>query len=178
MDIWSENKYLNVCINILIFLVGINFFHYGQLLLPVICLLIFIDNKLQFKVNSPLTFIILCLFGISFYAFSYQLGFYSVMGFTLPMAYYIGCNIRNSNPDKVIKVIYLLAISMACHLLLNEVFELIVHGVHGFFYSSSHYDIWMNGKVSSTLIALDLDLLIACLYYLCFHEDICVHWQS
>ncbi|MBQ2582778.1 MAG: hypothetical protein II577_02635, partial [Erysipelotrichaceae bacterium] len=92
--IWSENKVINLAVNVLLFLIGINFLHYGQLILPVICLLLFIDNKLQFKVNSPMTFIVLCLFAISFYAFSYKMGFYSVMGFTLPMAYYIGSNIK------------------------------------------------------------------------------------
>ena len=144
--------------------------HYGQLLLPVICFILFIDNKLQFKVNNVFIFVILCLFGISFYAFSYKLGFYSVMGFTLPMAYYIGSNIKTENEDNVKKVVYLLAISMALHVVLNSVYEIIVHGKHGFFFSSSHYDIWTQDKIVSTAIAIDIDLLIACFYYLLFHE--------
>ena len=169
-NIWSENKYINLLINLLLFLVGINFFHYGQLLLPIICLILFIDNRLDFKVNSVKVFVILCLFGVSFYAFSYKLGFYSVMGFTLPMAYYIGSNIKAKDENSVKKVIYLLAISMALHVVLNSVYEIIVHGKHGFFFSSSHYDIWTRDKIVSTAIAVDIDLLLACFYYLLFHE--------
>lgn len=170
-NIWSDNRYINLLVNFLLFMVGVNFLHYGQLLLPIICLILFVDNKLQFKVNKPLVFITLCLFAISFYGFSYNLGFYSVMGFTLPMAYYIGSNIKDNNEDKIKKVIYLLAFSMCIHLILNSIYEYIVHGPDGFFFSSSHYDIWTRGKVSSTLIAIDIVLLIGCLYYLIFHEN-------
>ena len=169
-NIWSNSKYINMIINCLLFLVGINFLHYGQLLLPIICLILFIDNKLQFKVNRPSIFVLLCLFGISFYAFSYQLGFYSVMGFTLPMAYYIGSNIRKPDETKVKNIILLLAFAMSSHLILNSIYEYIVHGKDGFFFSSSHFDIWLGQKVSSTLIAIDIVLLVACLYYLLFHE--------
>lgn len=168
--IWSDNVYVNTAINCLLFLTGINFLHYGQLFLPVICLILFIDNKLVFKVNQPKVFILLCLFAVSFYAFSYQLGFYSVMGFTLPMTYYIGSNVKFKSEDNVRKLFYLVAFSMAMHVILNAVYEFVVHGVHGFFYSSSHYDIWVGDKVSSTLIAIDIDIAIACLYYLLFHE--------
>ena len=169
-NIWSENKYVNLLVNCLMFLVGINFFHYGQLFLPIICLILFIDHKLAFKVNNPGVFILLCLFGVSFYGFSYQLGFYSVMGFTLPMAYYIGSNLKDKNVENVRKVIYLLALGMGTHLILNSIYELIVHELNGFLFSSSHYDIWTRQKKTSTMIAIDLDLLIACLYYLLFHE--------
>ena len=102
-NIWSDNKYINLCINILLFMLGINFLHYGQLILPIICFLLFVDNKLKFKVNNPITFVVLCLFGISFYAFSYKLGFYSVMGFTCPMAYYIGSNMKHPSEDNIKK---------------------------------------------------------------------------
>ncbi len=168
--IWSENKFVDLSVNCLLFLVGVNFMHYGQLFLPLICLILFIDNKLQFRVNSPIVFVILCLFGVSFYGFSYQLGFYSVMGFTLPMAYYIGSNLRKKDTESVRKVIYLLALSMATHVILNSVYELIVHELNGFLYSSSHYDIWTRQKKTSTMIAIDLDILIACLYFLLVHE--------
>ena len=168
--IWSENKYVNLLISILVFLVGINFLHYGQLFLPIICFVLFVDNKLQFRVNDPRIFVLLCLFGIGFYAFSYQLGFYSVMGFTLPMAYYIGSNIKSKEEEQIKKVIFLLAIAMAMHVVLNSIYEYIVHGTHGFFFSSSHYDIWMREKIMNTAIALDADLLIACFYYIFFHE--------
>ena len=169
-NIWSDNKYINLCINILLFLTGINFLHYGQLILPIICFLLFVDNKLQFKVNNPITFVVLCLFGISFYAFSYKLGFYSVMGFTCPMAYYIGSNMKHPNEDNIKKIIYLFAIAMGCHVILNSIYEYIVHGHHGFFQSTTHYDFWTKEKISNTSTAINADFILGCLYYLFFHE--------
>ena len=168
-NIWSENKYINLCINILLFLAGINFLHYGQLILPVICLLLFVDRKMKFYVNSPLTFVVLCLFAVSFYYFSVK-DFYCVMGFTLPMAYYIGCNIHEVNEEKIRKVIYLLAISMGLHVVLNAIIEAILHGHHGFFFSSTHYDFWTREKISNTATAINIDILLGCVYYLIFHE--------
>ena len=168
-NIWSENKYINLCINILLFLTGINFLHYGQLILPVICFLLFVDRKMKFYVNSPLTFVVLCLFAVSFYYFSVK-DFYCVMGFTLPMAYYIGCNIREVNEEKIRKVIYLLAISMGLHVVLNAIIEAILHGHHGFFFSSTHYDFWTREKISNTATAINIDILLGCVYYLIFHE--------
>lgn len=168
-NIWSENKYINLCINILLFLTGINFLHYGQLILPVICLLLFVDRKMKFYVNSPLTFVVLCLFAVSFYYFSVK-DFYCVMGFTLPMAYYIGCNIHEVNEEKIRKVIYLLAISMGLHVVLNAIIEAILHGHHGFFFSSTHYDFWTREKISNTATAINIDILLGCVYYLIFHE--------
>ena len=169
-QIWSQNRYINLLVNVLLFLTGINFFHYGQLILPVICFILFIENKLQFKVNNPKIFILLCLFAVSFYAFSYQLGFYSVMGFTLPMAYYIGCNMKNPTEDNIKKVIYLFAIAMALHVVLNSIYEYIVHGREKFFMSTTHYDFWTKEKISNTSTAINIDLLLGSLYYLFFHE--------
>ena len=169
-NIWSDNKYMNLAINILLFLVGINFLHYGQLILPIICFLLFIDNKLHFKVNSPFIFVVLCLFAVSFYAFSYQLGFYSVMGFTCPMAYYIGSNIKHPSEENIRKVIYLFAISMGLHVVLNAIIELILHGVNGFFFSSSHYDFWTRQKISNTGTAINGDYLIGIMYYVLLKE--------
>ena len=123
-NIWSNNKYIEILINIMLFLLGINFMHLGQLFLPLICLLLFIDRKFKFKVNNIKIFIILCLFSISFFIFSYKLGFYAVMGFTLPMAYYIGSNMNEVSQKNVKYVIYILALSMATYLLLNFAFEL------------------------------------------------------
>ena len=168
-NIWSENKYINLCINILLFLTGINFLHYGQLILPVICFLLFVDRKMKFYVNSPLTFVVLCLFAVSFYYFSVK-DFYCVMGFTLPMAYYIGCNIHEVNEEKIRRVIYLLAISMGLHVVLNAIVEVILHGHHGFFFSSTHYDFWTREKISNTATAINIDILLGCVYYLIFHE--------
>ena len=167
--IWSDNKYLDLLIDILIFLTGINFLHYGQLILPVICFLLFIDRKLVFHVHDPLVFIVLCLFAVSFYAFSDK-NFYAVMGFTCPMAYYIGSNMLHRNGDNVKKVIYLLALSMGLHIILSGIYEFIVHGSHGFFHSGTHYDIWTREKMSSTATSLNIDLLTGCLYFLFFHE--------
>ena len=59
---WSNNKKVDALVNILIFLVTINFFHYGQFILPVICLILFIDKKFKFKVNNIKLFVLLCLF--------------------------------------------------------------------------------------------------------------------
>ncbi|MBR4422507.1 MAG: hypothetical protein IKS69_08235, partial [Erysipelotrichaceae bacterium] len=120
--IWSDNKYIDIIINVLLFLTGINFLHYGQLILPIICFILFIDRKLVFKVNSPLTFIVLCLFAVSFYAFSKK-DFYCVMGFTCPMAYYIGSNILYPTEKNLKKIIYLLALSMGFHVILSAIYE-------------------------------------------------------
>lgn len=167
--IWSDNRYVNIAVNVLLFLVGINFFHYGQLFLPMICFILFLDNRLQFKVNNPLVFIVLCLFAVSFYAFSNK-DFYSVMGFTLPMAYYIGSNIKDPDSDKIRKIIYLLAVSMSVHVVLNSIYEFIVHGWYRFFNSSTHYDFWTRDKISNTSTAINIDLLLGSMYYLFFHE--------
>lgn len=170
-NIWSDNKLINLCINILIFLVGINFLHFGQLILPVICFLLFADNRLKFKVNDPKLFIGLCLFGLAFFAFTYKYNaFYSVMGFTCPMAYYIGSNMKHPSEENIKKIVYLFAISMSLHIILNSIYEYIVHGHHGFFMSTTHYDFWTKEKIANTATAVNIDILIGCLYYLIFHE--------
>lgn len=168
--IWSENKIVDLTVNILLFLTGINFMHCGQLFLPVICFILFIDYRFIFKVNQPLIFVLLCLFAVSFYAFSYQIGFYSVMAFICPMAYYIGSNIRKTDEDSVRKMIYLFAIAMGSHIFLDFFRDLFLRGMERIVHSSSHYDIWTNAKISSTAIAMELDLLIGVLYYLFVHE--------
>ncbi len=174
-NIWSENQYVNAIINILLFAMGINVFHYGQLILPVICFILFLDRKLKFYVNDAKVFVILCLFAVSFYAFSNK-DFYSVMGFCLPMAYYIGSNMNNHDAESVKKVIYLLALSMACHVCLNFWYEYhmpykdTIRGFSRISQSSSHYDFWTKGSVSSTATAININLMIGCLYYLFRHE--------
>ena len=168
--IFSDNRYLNTLIITLLFLVGLNVFHYGQILLPIICLLIFIDNKMQFKVNDPKVFIILCLFAVSFYAFSYELGFYAVMAFTFPMAYYIGSNIRECSCENIKKIILLFAFAMGMHILLDIIYEFSIRDAERIINSSSHYDIWLKDKIVSTAIAIDLVYLISCVYYLIYFE--------
>ncbi|MBQ6334401.1 MAG: hypothetical protein IJI46_04985 [Erysipelotrichaceae bacterium] len=167
--IWSDNKYVDLLVDLLLFLTGINFLHYGQLILPVICFILFLDRGMKFRVNDPFVFVILCLFAVSFYAFSIK-DFYCVMGFTLPMAYYIGSNMKYPDEKNVREMIYLLALAMGLHVILNGIFEFIVHGSHGFFFSSTHYDIWTREKISNTATAINIDLILGCLYYLIFHE--------
>jgi len=144
-SMWSDRKYVNIFINILLFLTGINFLHYGQLILPVICLTLFIDNRFRFKVNDLKVFLLLCLFAVSFFAFSYQMGFYSVMGFCLPMAYYIGSNIRNDDQRSIKKLIYIIAFGMACHMVLNFLLEILFwhDRLYYLFGKVTHYDIWL-----------------------------------
>ena len=150
---WSNNKIINITINVLLFCVGINIFHYGQLLLPVICLILFIENGFRFRVNDYKTFIVLCLFAISFFAFSYQLGFYCVMGFCLPMAYYIGSNLKKTSEENVRKVIYIIAFGMAMHMILNFFLELYFwHGRLSYLFNKiSHYDIWLFNTDPNTI---------------------------
>ena len=167
---WSENRYVDLTVNVLLFLTGVNFMHYGQLILPVICFILFLDRRCRFHVHDPKIFILLCLFAVSFYGFSYALGFYSVMGFCCPMAYYIGSNLLNHKEDTIRKAIYLLAAAMACHILLNVGYEIVFRGIDRFLNSSSHYDFWTREKVSTTATAVNLDLLIGCLYHLLLHE--------
>ena len=144
-SMWSDRKYVNIIINVLLFLTGINFLHYGQLILPVICLILFIDNKFRIKVNDLKVFILLCLFAIAFFAFSYQMGFYSVMGFCLPMAYYIGSNIRNDDQKNIKKLIYIIAFGMACHMVCNFLLEILFwhDRLYYLFGKVTHYDIWL-----------------------------------
>ena len=192
---WSEKKYVNILINVLLFCVAINIFHYGQLLLPVICLILFIDNKLQFKVNNPVIFIVLYLFAVSFYAFSYRLGFYCVMGFCLPMAYYIGSNLKDANEENIKKLIYIIAFGMATHMVLNFILELLFwhDDLRYLFSKTSHYDIWLYKldlsllnvhdendlfpfvqfiKVKTTATSMNYIMISAIVYYLARYEKI------
>lgn len=165
-NIWSNNKYIELTINIMLFLLGINFIHLGQLFLPLICLLLFVDRKFIFKVNNIKTFIVLCLFGISFFIFSYKLGFYAVMGFTLPMAYYIGSNMNRSNKNNLKYVIYLLAFSMSTYLLINFAFELTQYPLQNLFAKVRRYDIWTRQLIRPTLLSVHGYILIGTMYYL------------
>lgn len=169
-NIFSKNKYIDIVIKVLLFMMAVNVFHYGQLILPVICLIIFIDNRLKFKVNNPYVFILLCLFAVSFYAFSYKLGFYSVMGFCCPMAYYIGSNLRKNDSESIKEILYIFALGMALHIVMNVFYELSIRGWEKLLNSSAHYDVWTRDKMSSTVTATNLMYLIGCSYYLIFYE--------
>ena len=168
-SIWSNNKYISIVINVLLFLLGINFFHYGQFILPVICLILFINNKYKIKVNNIKTFIVLILFSISYFAFSYKQGFYSVMGFCLPMAYYIGSNIKDTSENSAKSIIYLISFGMICHVMLNFLMDYILNGMW-LFKSSSHYDFWIPGKMPSTITTINCVPIIGFLYYLFKYE--------
>ena len=170
-NIWSNNKYIEILINIMLFLLGINFMHLGQLFLPLICLLLFIDRKFKFKVNNIKIFIILCLFSISFFIFSYKLGFYAVMGFTLPMAYYIGSNMNEVSQKNVKYVIYILALSTATYLLLNFAFELTQYPLVNLFGKVRRYDIWTRELIRPTIISVNAYLLISIFYYVIRYEE-------
>lgn len=166
---WSENRKIDVLVNILIFLVAINFFHYGQLILPLICLILFIDNKYKFNVNNIKVFILLCLFGITFCLFSFKLGFYCVMGFCLPMAYYIGSNIKNHSETSIKRVIYIITLGMISHVILNMIYSYVVVGPD-ILTTQGHYDIWIGSKISDTATAVNYVFIIGILYYVIFYE--------
>ena len=168
-NIWSDKKIIDKIINILLFLVGVNFLHYGQFILPLICLILFIDNRFKLRIKNIKLFIILCLFGITFFAFSYKTGFYSVMGLCLPMAYCIGSNMKNVTEDNVKKIIYILCFGMCTHLVLNFIYDFTIVGTM-VLKKYSHYDIWTGTKVETTGTAVNYVLINAAIYYLCLYE--------
>ncbi|MDO4197484.1 MAG: O-antigen polymerase [Erysipelotrichaceae bacterium] len=170
MGIFSERKIVDYVICGLLGLVAVNFLHYGQFILPLICLILFIDNKFRFNFGDIRIFILLCLFGISFFAFSYKLGFYAVMGFCLPMGYYIGVNIKDPSQDNIKKVLYIIALGMCIHVILNGIYDMYMHINKVNFLSSNHYDFWTRDRMSSTATALNLDILIGMLYYIIRYE--------
>lgn len=169
-NIWSENKYVNLTINVLLFLMATNFLHYGYLLLPIVCLIIFIDNKYKFKVNNVNVFIILCLFGVTFLVFSYKLGFYCLFGMFLPMAYFIGSNVKDKNEEKVKNIIYILTFGMSVHVLLNFGCDLVLRGAE-MFTRNSHLDIWTLDDYSTTQTATNYVFIIGIMYYIFIYEN-------
>lgn len=166
---WSENKKISIIINVLIFLVAINVVHLGQLLLPIICLILFIDNKFKIKLNSISIFIVLCVFAISFFAFSYRLGFYGVMGFTLPMAYYIGSNMKDVNENNIKKIIYIIVAGMVLHIVLNFIYEITIYGVD-VMSKKTRYDFWIRDEIVPTLIGILFTIPFGCVYYVITYE--------
>jgi len=176
---WSDKKYVDYLINILLFAVAINLFHYGQFFLPVICLILFIDHHFRIRVKNAKIFIILSLFALSFLMFSYKLGVYSVMGFCIPMAYYIGGNLKENGEENIRKLIYLLAFGMAAHLVLNFFLELYYwhDNLSYMFNKPSHYDFWLRAKVRTTVMSTDFFLIMSCIYYLLrFEKNKMLKW--
>lgn len=168
-NIWSTNKYVNLTINILLFLLGMNFMHYAQIIIPVICLILFVDNKFKFEVNNIRIFIILCLFGISFLFFARAQGLFAFIGLFVPMAYYVGSNINEITEENVKSIIYIIAFGMMVHVLLNFGLDLYDKGFH-IFYSTSHHDIWTLSDMSESSTSTNYVFFFSLIYYLLFHE--------
>lgn len=169
-NVWSNKKWVNVLINVLLFLLAINIFHYGQFILPIICLILFIDNKFKFNVNNWFNFIILCLFAISFCIFSFKIdAFYSLMGFCVPMAYYIGSNVKDASEINIKTIIYILAFGMATHVVLNFGLDFVVEGIE-MFSSHVHRDIWTLSKIKATVTSVYYTFIIGSIYYLFAYE--------
>lgn len=180
---WSDNKKIDITINVLLFLMASNFLHLGQLFLPIICLILFIDNKYKIHVNNIKVFVLLCLFAITFCIFSYKLGFYCVMGFCLPMAYFIGSNLKYKTQDNVIKIIYILAFGMATYLILNLLLELYFwhDNLSYMFNKPSHYELWLyilkypvenvkDIKVNTTGMSINFLFISSMIYYVIKYE--------
>lgn len=168
-NVWSDNKYINITIYVLLFLLGMNFLHFSQIVIPVICLILFIDNKFVFKVNNIKTFVILCLFGLSFLFFARKQGLFAFIGLFVPMAYYVGSNIKEVNEENIKEIIYVIVFGMMMHVLLNFGLDLYRRGFRIFF-STSHYDIWTLADMSETATSINYVFLYGVIYYVLFHE--------
>jgi len=168
-NMWSENKIIDKAIYVLIFLLSLNIFHYGQIIVPIICLILFVDNKYKFKINNWFIFVILCLFAISFFAFSYQQSIFCVAGFFLPMAYYIGSNAKFKSYENIKKVLYAIILGMVVHALLNFALDYKVYGI-SLFRKLNHYDFWIKDVISSTGAASNCLLIFSIIYYLITYE--------
>ena len=166
---WSNKKWVDNLINILIFCTAINLFHYGQLILPFICLILFVENGYKFKINNPYIFSILCLFALTYCLFSYKLGLYCVIGFFLPMAYYIGSNLKCCSYDNIKKLLYIISLGMASHVLLNFAYNISIFGLE-IFIKQNQYDIWTQDKISSTSVAVNYVFIICLMYYVLKYE--------
>lgn len=168
-NVWSTNIYVNIVVNTLLFLVGTHFLGFGQFILPIICLILLLDRKFNFKVANIKTFIVLCLFAISFFVFSYKQGFLSLMGFCFPAAYYVGSNIKEPNEENIKKIVYVLTFGMVTHVVLNFFYNIYLKGFHMFF-SSSHYDFWTFNKISDSTIAVYYIFFSSLIYYILKYE--------
>ena len=166
---WSNNKKTDCIINIMLILFSMNFMHYGHIVLPVICLIIFFENGYSIKINNIKIFLILVLFSISFFIFSYHDGLYSVIAFFLPMAYFIGSNLKEPTEENIKNVIYLLTLGMCIHVALNCFGDFFRLGLE-MFKSHSHHDFWTNSSIAATATAVNYTFMIGIMYYLCLYE--------
>lgn len=168
-NIWSKNKNINALLNICLLLLSVSFLHYAEVMVPIMCLALFFDNKFKFSVNNFVTFIILCFFGIFFAIFGSVLGLYRFIGLFLPMAYYIGSNVQDINEDKIKKIIYIIAFGMTMHIILNFACDLIVRGTECF-YRNSHLDFWIWDEYPTTQTGVFYIFLIGIIYYIFVYE--------
>lgn len=165
---FCENKKLDIAIQIMIFCIALNIFHLGQFLLPVICLLLWVNDRFRLNIKNIKVFILLCLFSLFFFVFGFKLGFYAVMGFCLPMAYYIGGRL-NKSEDNIKRLIYIIALGMGLHVILNMVYDFTIYGTD-LFNHTSHYDIWLQAEAMPTAVATNYMILTGCIYYLLLKE--------
>lgn len=160
---------LDKVLYLMLFLVSINFMHYGQLLLPIMCFVLFVKNDFKLKVCNWYIFSILFLFGLTFFAFSYKMGFYSVMGFCMPMAYYVGCNIQNNKESSIKKVIYIVVLGMSSYVLLNIIYNASLSNI---FTERVYrlYDVWTKERILPTTIAVFYIPIIGSCFYIINNE--------
>lgn len=168
MFLKGKSKF-DIFIEICILLLAMYFMHLSQFILPFMCLAFFVKSKFRIKIRNWFVFIVLCLFGTSFFAFSYKLGFYSVMGLCLPMAYYVGQNISDNTSISFKEVVYLVTFGMCIHVLLNFGYDLFMYGSE-FYAHRSHYDIWTKDIIKTTTTAVNYVIPTSCLYYIVFRE--------
>ena len=171
MNTNNKNNILDLVIDLLVLLLSVNIFHYGQVLLPIICVLLLIKNRFVFKVHNVIVFVILVFFGISFLLFTYKNGMYSVMGLCIPMSYYVGSNLEINDDKDVKKIIYIITIGMVIHLMLNYGYEIYRFGFSASFSKINRYDFWTRSSISSTGIAVNSIMIISCFYYLLKYEN-------
>lgn len=167
---WSENKKIDLVIEVLLYLTAINFFHAGQIFVPIICLIILIDNHFSFYVNNMKTFIVLCLFGLSFLLFSYKLGPYCIVGLLCPMAYYIGSNIKEKSEESYKKALYTLMLGMCSLVVLDFIGECFIFGPE-VFTTRSHRDFWTKKSTPETQTVVNYTLLLGSVYYIMYYEN-------
>lgn len=165
---FCENKKIDVTIQVMVFCIAMNIFHLGQFLLPVICLILWVNDKFRLKIGNLKIFVLLCLFSLFFFIFGFKLGFYSVMGFCLPMAYYIGGRL-NKSEDNIKRLIYIIALGMGVHVLLNMAYDFTIYGTD-LLNHRSHYDIWLQDETMLTAVAINYMVLTGSVYYLIFKE--------
>lgn len=169
MTIKGKSK-IDIFFSVCIVLMAMYFMHLSQFFLPIMCLIIFVKDRYRIVVRNKFLFVILCLFGISFFIFSYKQGFYSTMGFCLPMAYYVGENLCRHTSLDFKTIVYLVVLGMGIHVLLNFAYDFYIYGPSVVTHRS-HYDIWLRDKVNAPTTAVNYVIPTSCAYYILFREN-------